>query len=554
MGIINTWVRYFDRSFDQITNSLFVRLAAKTPEITDFSPNNPYVRDVTMVAAMSEMLGYYIDNAGREAYVASARLYASLVNLAKNCDYRIIGNRPHSTNITFTINTTGITDTFIPAGSIVTTEDGIPFVTQEDATIIAGQTTSNSVSVMQYEEVTAVAAGTSTGLANQEIAFTEKIAHDSIAVRVDGDTWFPQTTLAFSTPEDEHFVQTVNEIGQVVIYFGNANPTGAIPGAGLAYEVDYKLTYGEDGYAAAGDINTVVTTISLPAGVTTLSVTNPLATSGGGNVETVDDLKRHIPVANRLLLRAVTAADYGNMAAQVAGVAKAKATVINKTVTLYVVPDGGGIASSALLNDVITELSDNDMITTSLDARSAGEVHIKIAASVTALANYYNSSVKSAVETAITGWLNYNFQDISGKVVISDIYQRIENTTGVSNSVITIFHAIPYPRPVNATAPQLNWAVALLSGSTVTVKWTIVFVTTSTFRLVKNSVVVGTYSTAALVSVTEVEFTVAAGGHAVGDTYEFYTYPYSSNTIQLTETSLPVSVLADLTINVTGGL
>lgn len=555
MGYLsNTWVRYLDRSAEQIMNSLLVRLGIKVKEITDHNPTNPYIRNMQQFSGMSEQLGYYIDNQGRESFIDSLRLYASAVSLAKQHDYQIIGNRGYSTDVVFTISSTHVSDITIPAGTIVN-YGTIPYVTQSTATITAGQTVSSAVGVVQYVLITAVSKGLSSGAEDIELEFDEKIMHNSVVVRVDGVTWTSKDTLTFSAPTDEHFVQTINEDGKVVIYFGNENPVGKIPVTGEAIEVDYKVTLGADGFAASGQIDTITSVLSLPGGRTT-TVTNPNATSGGGDIEAIDSMRRNISANNRTLRRAVTKEDYEAVIEQAPGVAKAGVYFnCGKAVQAYIVPDGGGIASSVLLTSTLAYINSRKMITTTVTISAAGEVHIKIVADIVAEASRLNATVKSNVETAIVNWLNYLYQEIGGTIVIGDIYQLIENPSlGVRNSVITSFYAEPYARPISTSFPALVWTRTLLTGSTTNITWQIQFTNATDFLLIKSGILVGTFSTAVLVSQTELSFTIAAGGHTSGDTYEFITYPYTSNKIVLTEPSLPVSVVSDLTINVTGGL
>ena len=136
---------------------------------------------------------------------------------------------------------------------------------------------------------------------------------------------------------------------------------------------------------------------------------------------------------------------------------------------------------------------------------------------------------------------------------ISDLYEVIENTDGVENSDIVAVRPVPYARPILGTALPLVWSPTLLAGSTDTVRWRITMTSGTDFQLFRNNAFVGTFTVASLVTRTEVEFTVSASAYSAGDKWEFVTYPYN-NFVSLSEPSILVAVVGDITINATGGL
>ena len=65
----------------------------------------------------------------------------------------------------------------------------------------------------------------------------------------------------------------------------------------------------------------------------------------------------------------------------------------------------------------------------------------------------------------------------------------------------------PFGRPLNSD-DVLNWTRAINPASSITVKWLIRFITTTTFELHQDDVFDAVYSTDVLVSKTEMNFTV----------------------------------------------
>src|ERR1035437_8403246 len=137
MGFLtNKWARYWDRTYQQIKDSVLTRLGATVPEITDHTENNPYVVEIDIFAGTHEQLGYYVDNAGRESFIDGCRLYRSAVSAARLLAYKIIGNLAYCVNVVFTLNKTNATgiDITIPAGTVVSSGT-IPYVAQANAVI-----------------------------------------------------------------------------------------------------------------------------------------------------------------------------------------------------------------------------------------------------------------------------------------------------------------------------------------------------------------------------------------------------------------------------------
>ncbi len=558
MGFItNIWAGYWTRSYQQIKDSVLTRLGANVPEITDHTENNPYVAEVDIFAGTHEMLGYYVDNAGRESHIDSCRLFPSGISMARMLDYKVIGNLAYSCNVEFTLNIPNATGSpiVIPAGTIISNGGTLQYVTQSNATIAIGGTVSTAVAASQYRVVTGVSLGLSTGISNMLVVFTDKILHNSIIFYVNSVSWNSKDTLAYSFPTDNDFLQTVDGDGNVNLITGNGSLYGKIPPSGQTMVVDYKVTLGSGGFTDINTLNTIVSTLTLPGGYSA-TVTNIQRASGGSDVESLKNLKNHIPLSVRTLFRAVTEDDYKAVAELCPGVVLAGVYFnCGKSVSIYIVPDGGGIASSILISTCQTWMDKRKMITTDVDVQAAGEVHIKLVVDVNAANNYANAAVEANVEAALLLLLSYVNQTIGGTVYISDLYEAIENSKGVVNSVITLFKAVPYARPVSPTVNILNWTVDINSSSTATHTWQIVFTDSTHFQLIRDGVLLSSGNPITTpITIFEITMNVLAGSYISGDIFQFVTYKYSpDDLIQLDEPSLPVAVSADLTLNVTGG-
>lgn len=549
--LTNPWVKYFTRSYTQIKEQILTNMQTRVPEITDHTESNLFVKIVSMFAGIAEMLAYYIDNAARESFITTCRRYVSAIKIARLMDYQVHGKLPASVNVTFVVSASAPSLITIPIGTEIKTQDNIRYFTTELGEINIGQTECTVAAIQQVNVVNALL-GTSTGAEAQEFKVSADCAHGSIVAKVNSLAWAGQSTFGFSTNTDSHFVATVDKDKNVIIIFGDGM-SGAIPASGATITADYRVTAGAAGNVDVSAINIIVSTLTLPGGLTA-TVTNRDRASGGSDVESLSKIKKRIPLAARTMYRAVSPQDYIDVTELCPGVAKAgHVYACGKFVDIYIVPDGGGIASSPLLATCQDWMDLRKMITTRVRVFPAGEVHLKLVVDITALPNYSNTTVHDAVELALTQFLSFQYQDIRGQVQLSDIYQVIEGVEGVQYSNITVMTTQPYARPLDSGVPVLNWTRATLPASNSTVKWRLVFLSNTSFQLFKNNSFAGVFNVGSLVTQTELTFTVGSGSYVINDSYEFVTYPYFG-TVVLQEPSLPVAVDSDLTLIVTGGV
>lgn len=557
---MNNWLKYITRSYQQIKADILTRAGIELPELTDHTESNIYVRILSIWAGISEMLGYYIDNVAREAFIYSNRRYVSALKHAYNADYSVHYNIAATVDLDFTLATPATSLITIPLGTIVTTNEGLKYQTLFIAEILPGNT-KVTVSAGQYNESkTNISLGFSDGTENQSFTIPDtKLADKSLMISISNEFWEKQKTLGYSIGTDKQFTQsvTITEDAQkrqlpVVIFGDNFN--GLVPPAGSEIFANYKTTEGLSGNRAANTITNINSPITLPQGAE-ISVTNPNRASNGDNIESLNRLKYRVPRSIRTLQRAVTKEDFKDITEIVGGVA-AGYVLFNcgKTVTVFVAPIGGGIASNDLLGKVSVALNAEDVriITTRLNVEAAGEVILQLSINVTSLPQYQNTFVKTELENRLTDFLSPENQEIYGVVQLSDIYEVIENTTGVANSNITEMRALPYARPIGTENP-LNWSVSVNQEVTDTVKWKLRIISGDMYQLFKNGSFIGNFEVGVSYTLSEITLIVNTDTYNVGDTWDFVTYPFYG-TITLAEPSIPVSRIENINLNVTGGL
>jgi uncharacterized phage protein gp47/JayE len=549
----NTVFTFEARSYDEIVAQFNQQLAALVPEIALEEGDPLYAYTLVMAGALANM-HLYSDNAARESYTASARLFKSIAMLAQSEDYRIQAGVPMQAVLTFALSDVAPSDILIPAGTVVTTQDGVPYTTLTNATILLGATNTTVVAA-QRELFTAQIVGTTDGTASQVIPMPDGLADNSAVLTIGAELYTPVDTFFESSPNSTHYIHRVNSFGNNEIVLGDG-VNGKKPATGQTITADYAITEGAAGYARTDTITEIVSTITLPPTLD-ITCTNANPSSGGRDRQDIESVRRGITSQIRTAYTAVSLETYVALGYKVAGVEKVGIDYqFGTTVSVFVLPSGGGIATPALLATVKTYYEERCMILTKIATFPAGEVRLRFTANVVLANNAVRAVVEQGIIDALTSFGSVANQDIGGRVYTSSLVSLIESVEGVTAHTIADFVIVPYARPDGST-PALAWSVEMLAGCTATVTWQIVFTTATTFQLYKQNVL-------ALNGTTGVQFTynnevraTIAGTYAAGNRWTFNTYAYVGNQVgfyQLEEPSLPRIYEEDITINMTGGI
>lgn len=551
MALINEWVGYIDRSYQQAKESIISRLPTATPEMTDHSESNIFIKMVSIFSGILEQIGYYIDNRAREAYLSTCRKYSSAVKIASHYDYRIKSVQPASVNITLIIDAPSPSVFIVPAGLEVDNGEGVKFITQEPGTFNVGDS-QISVGSKQVELVSSFSIGTTNGSESQRLIVGRDVSVNSVTLTVGGVIYNRKETLLFSLPSDLDYIVSVDEDKNTYIELGDGI-SGILPNSGLDVSASYLKSLGEGGNVAPSTLTNIGNPPALPTGVNSLEATNLSRAAGGEDVESLASLKRSIPKFNRTNDRGVTELDFADLAELVPGVAKAKAVYdCGVDVDVYVAPNGGGTASTALLSDVLTELRLKKLVGPNPVVFSAGVVEVLIEIVARIKTNESNVLQAQVIKDEVLSFMQVDNQEIQGTVYQSDIYERVENVPSVNNSNIISMVGVPFATIVAGTN-SLVWSRTILASSPTRFNWLIRYVGSNEYQLYRNSQFLGIYSVGGTVVLEELSFEVQTSAYQIGDTWSFITYPASSDLL-LDELSIPTAFSTSITVTCTGGV
>jgi uncharacterized phage protein gp47/JayE len=545
----NNWLGPYDRSYQQILETLIAKFKTRLTEITNTSPSEVLIIMLSVWAGISEQLGLYINKEARELFLNTLQRYKNAFKWAEIVGYRIRGVRAASGLVRFYVETPLPSDVLIPAGTKIQTKTGIVCQTTTDITIFGGQTQAY-ITAIQLEGKSGITLGVSSGLVSQKYVLETGVVDGSVSVFVNSVAWQAKDSFLFSYQNSTHFVAGLNDQKKMSVRFGDGIK-GLIPISGANITANYAISQGSNGNIAPATLTEILSNITMPNGFI-LKVTNPDRFSGGTDAENLEQLRANIPLFIRTNDRAVTELDYIDTAILAGGVAAAGVKYqCGKYVDIYIAPIGGGIASDALRNSVKAYFEDRKMVTTNVAVRSAGLVLCSLEFDVFAEKTAVNSEVEIATRTSLLALFARQAR-IGGAIKISDLYQTVDNTNGVDSSDLLLFKALPYARAIDDTTPELNWTRSVLAGSTVPTRWTLKFISDTTYQLLREGIGLGTYTVGQTITNIEISLVVNQN-YTAGLAWEFYTYKNNQN-LFLQEPSMPYAYASNIILNVTGGL
>lgn len=462
MSTSNNWLNPYQRSFNDIKAKLISELRLQIPEITDYSEGNIFVIIISIFAAIAEVIHYYIDNMARETFLPTARRYSSLYKHAKLVDYHIKSAIPATVDVVLYKNddTPIGKDITIPLNTEFTSSDGKTWIStktviwyKDSYYVTVPLVQQKSVGVPDRIQLGNILSPDSI-IYITDIPSDQKYVEGSMNLYINDEPWILVDTFAYSSSRDKVYKVEIDEQLRPYIKFGDGQ-FGMKPKYNATIEASYSLTYGSAGNIATNNFTTVPQNIQIID--SKITINNVIPATGGSDYETFNMLKNHIPLSIKTLGVAITKEDFEAIAKMVGGVDKAYANyVCGRYVEIYITPDGGGEASSALLDSVEKTISKSKVITTSIEVLSTHKSQVFLDITITGKKSFKSNDISNQVKKALTTTYDYNNSDINKPVRLSDIYALIDNQSMVDYLTINKLYQLPYPIPQKNTSLPLN--------------------------------------------------------------------------------------------------
>lgn len=460
MALLPENVDYTDRDFDSLTARLEKLLRSVFTDWTDFqvATFGNILRE--LFAFVGDNLAFYQDKQALESRIATAQQRKNMIALTKLISFEPLTAAAATADVTFTLDEVPANDVIIPEGTIVRTADvagAIEFQLLNDLTILAAANPPELTQSVENSK-TKNEVFSSNGLQNQEFELAEIPYLDDSAVIAAGDgAYLEVDNFLNSTATDKHFTIAVDQNDRATIRFGNA-VNGSIPQGSIT--VSYKTGGGEAGNVEVGTITVIDGNFTdVLANPVTVTVTNVAKASGGADRQTIEQIRQLAPESLRVLNRTVAREDYEINAKLLAGVTRALMTTSNEDGTigenagiLYIIPVGGGVPSTALKDQVLTQVTDTfpNTLTFVVTVQDPVYLTVNVQASVFLQQGYVESQVRATIEDNLEAYFalnntdgsenetvdfGFNFKDAAGnpagEIAKSDIANVVRDSEGV---------------------------------------------------------------------------------------------------------------------------
>lgn len=466
-------IDYTNLGYESLRDAMLALARETVPEWTDQTEGDLGVLLVELFAHACDITMYYQTRAASNLLLATADEPDALVNLLRLIGYEMRPPSPATANLRLAFDAAEPTPIVVPAATqfFVSLPSGeqLTFETERELRIAnnhlsppdaANRRSFFPAPVVEGRTVKDEAIGISDGSPNQIFALLQKpvilkpVIAESIAVTVTepgGDTrWEVVASLASSSPADRHCVAQRDASGGVRLIFGDGT-NGLIPLRGTtATPVVVKATYRVGGtplgnVPALSRFNPSIPLIKQSSEPAPPVTTNPVAASGGAAEEDPDRARAFAPRLFRTQERAVTRQDFVDLALQVDGVGKALAVALGwNQVVLFVAPTGQVAEPSELLRrDLLAFFESRRMTTTPVTIVGPAPADIFIAATVQAQPYFLQSTVRTAVEEAVAGYLGFENVQFGQHVYLSKVYDVIQSLPQVASLNVTRFSRDP---------------------------------------------------------------------------------------------------------------
>jgi len=266
----------------------------------------------------------------------------------------------------------------------------------------------------------------------------------TLQVLANGAAWSEAPSLYQQDPVARVFATLNQSDGTTDVLFGDGVEGSTLPTGQNNIQANYRIGLGSAGNVAAGSISTL---IDRPLGVS--GVTNPQVATGGGDPDSIDDIRSSAPQSVLTLGRAVSVADYQSYASTFAGISKADAVWMasgrGRGIFLTVAGANGAALppGNPTLANLVASLRNygNPMIL--ITAVTFLETLFGLSADVAYDPRYNQPAVQAAVLQALTETYSFANRSFGQGVSADEVAALIQAVPGVVAVNVTGLHAGP---------------------------------------------------------------------------------------------------------------
>lgn len=533
-------ISYTNRDLLGLHDEVTEYIAEYIPAIEDASEMNNGRVYLTIMEALADNNNFATDQIHNETIISEARQRKNIIRRARALGYSPSPVSAASVDLTFSmlVGTAPVGGYAVPIYTRMQTTSSptLEFLTTESGTIAEGAT-SVSIPAVQGILVSGESLATSSsGELNQEYTLSNaQTPHQFVEISVDSTLWTRVDTFASSDQDSNHYILQFDEDDFTTVIFGNGT-FGKVPSGGSVITATYIYTNAEDGNVVPGSITRLLGTAA-----SNIGVTNALRASGGAASESNDSIRQNAPAVKQSDERAVTPSDHVALAQAEGGVFRAFADDRNDgaRTDVFLLPEGGGEASSFLISQVQTKLDAAKIDGSIIVVDTLKQTGVIISVNVVTKDNKTpKATVRQRVRQATLDNLDYRLLTKGRAFTRSDlsgVYEALSNRNLVDYVDFPILTRVPRVEKSNSSAPDFVGRIDVFDGVEYS-EYLITATSTTEFSVSVDSAPQSTIGTVATEFTTDdgfVKFTLGETGDTltVGNTWKFSTSRYSDNIV-----------------------
>ena len=435
--------QYVNKDHAAIINDSIARIRQTYGENTwnDFEEDNTGRMLVEIFAYITDLLLFYLDRQANETYLPTATERQNIINMCKLIGYTPKNSKPAQAILVISIEQVQQYDVTLPAGTLVQTQEGISFETQDNAVIPAGEL-STSTTILEGETFTEVI-GVSNGEPWQNFYLPRSGVMEILNISINDHDWQYVPSLANQLPEAEVFTAEIDAWRRAEIFFGDGR-TGRIPDNEGKIIVKYRIGGGTAGNVAPNTIN-IIRDVAIDSRGNTVhvNVTNPEWATGGAEPESLESIKLWAPRNFETQNRCVTQQNYETFTHNFSGIAKAKAICRERSgeanvIRIYVLSYGSlpgtlTYANETLKESLIEYLNKYKQLTDWLETADGLFTPVNFSGSVIISDGFSQNKISEQINKVLQNLMDIEIRDMGEPLRISDVYAAIDNIEGITS-------------------------------------------------------------------------------------------------------------------------
>ncbi|HXB69529.1 MAG TPA: baseplate J/gp47 family protein [Candidatus Acidoferrales bacterium] len=263
-------------------------------------------------------------------------------------------------------------------------------------------------------------------------------AQSTLRVLVSDVLWSEAPTLFGKAPTDQVYTTRLADDGTVTVGFGDGATGARLPSGRGNVLADYRQGSGLQGRVLPLSLRSP---LDLPVGLK--SVTNPAAATGGADPESLAQARQNAPTTVRTFGRAVSLADFEDLARASGEVAKALATWVwngeTRIIHLTIAAQKGQLFTKADLARIYASLNAGRDPNHILLLANFVPVPVVVSATVRVNPARIARKVAAAVRAALLDALSFDALRFGEPLAVSEIYRVLQEAPGVDSVDINLF-------------------------------------------------------------------------------------------------------------------